>query len=282
MATVLSLAELNAYDPHEGHRRLCPLCGDAKPRDAAHRSLSFDARSGLWKCHRCGEGGRLKEFWSEKSASAPNARSVTRARLREAFALPAAAPRPTADSSLEAASPASEPLSDGLTWQEHWEQTTALAGSEGERYLMRRGIVPQVSLAAGVRFAARWFGPPAVVFPVRDLENTLVAAQGRAVRGQAKLTVGLKRNGVFFAPALKSTTLATDEASPAVFGPLDAALPAVIVVEAPIDALSLATCGFPSLALCGSSGPSWLHVACGLRRVLLATDADAPGDKTAA
>jgi DNA primase len=53
------------------------------------------------------------------------------------------------------------------------------------------------------------------------------------------------------------------------------------LVEAPIDALSLAMCGFPSLALCGTSGPSWLHLACGLRRVALAFDADEAGDAAA-
>ena len=59
------------------------------------------------------------------------------------------------------------------------------------------------------------------------------------------------------------------------------ALPAVILTEAPIDALSLAACGFPALALCGTSGPDWLHIVCGLRRVLLAFDADEAGEHAA-
>lgn len=278
MATTLSLAELDAYDPHEGQRRLCPLCGNSKPRDAAHRSLSFDARSGLWKCFRCGESGRLKEFWPEKEASFPSSRQASRARLRQAFALPAETSEQIAmNPAVETPSPTA--ASDGLSWQARWEQTTALSGSEGERYLVRRGITALVAQAAEVRFASSWFGHAAVVFPVRDLEKRLVAAQGRAVRGNAKLTAGPKRNGVFLAPALKNPISPTDDASLAVFQPLEATLPAIIIVEAPIDALSLATCGFPALALCGTSGPHWLHIACGLRRVLLAFDADEAGGR---
>lgn len=279
MARALSLAELDAYDPHEGQRRLCPLCGDAKPRDSAHRSLSFDARSGLWKCFRCGESGLLKEFWTEK-APFPQSRQASRTRLRQAFGLPEAASVPV-DEAPSPPSPVVEAPHDGLSWDERWEQTKPLLGSEGERYLMRRGIAAPVANAAGVRFAASWFGHASVVFPVRDLAGELVAAQGRAVRGNAKLTAGPKRNGVFFAPAPKSTTLPENDAPLAVFGPLDAALPAIIIVEAPIDALSLATCGFPAMALCGTSGPNWLHIACGLRRVLLAFDADEAGDRAA-
>ncbi|RZA10578.1 MAG: hypothetical protein EOP10_34540, partial [Proteobacteria bacterium] len=32
---------------------------------------------------------------------------------------------------------------------------------------------------------------------------------------------------------------------------------------------------------CGTSGPAWLHIACGLRDVALAFDADEAGDKAA-
>lgn len=287
MARALSLAELDAYDPHEGQRRLCPLCGDSKPRDSAHRSLSFDARSGLWKCFRCGEGGLLKEFWTEKPSTFQNARQASRTRLRQTFGLPEVEAAPVNETLLppvqptEVEPPVVEAPPDSLSWEERWQQTKPLAGSAGEHYLIRRGIVTPVAEAAGVCFAPSWFGHASVVFPVRDLAGELVAAQGRAVRGSAKLTAGPKRNGVFFAPAPKSTTLPVDGAPLAVFEPLDAVLPAVIIAEAPIDALSLATCGFPAMALCGTSGPSWLHIACGLRRVLLAFDADEAGDRAA-
>jgi DNA primase len=55
----------------------------------------------------------------------------------------------------------------------------------------------------------------------------------------------------------------------------------ILITEAPIDALSLATCGYAALALIGTHFPPWLPRACAWRQVLLATDADAAGDAAA-
>jgi len=53
----------------------------------------------------------------------------------------------------------------------------------------------------------------------------------------------------------------------------------VIVTEA----LSVAACGFPALALCGKSGwPQWLPMKCAFKEVLLAFDGDAVGEDGAA
>jgi len=60
---------------------------------------------------------------------------------------------------------------------------------------------------------------------------------------------------------------------------LDGAVPNIVLTEAPLDALSMALCGFPALALCGTDGPRWLHLACGLKNVALAFDADEAGDQ---
>lgn len=288
----LSLADLNAYDPHDGHRRLCPLCGDGKPRDAAHRSLSYDAHTGLWKCFRCGEAGKLREFWeAPQPQQYQPPRQQSRQRLREAFQLSAPAP-PHLPARLPQKAPEPplipetprKPLKtalngpESLSWQAHWEATTPLQGTFGEKYLARRGIPVEVAQVAGVRFAPSWFGQPSVVFPIQTRQGETIAAQGRAVRGTAKLTSGPKKNGVFFAPALKPYS---PPGTIEVFTPLDRAIPSILLTEAPIDALSLAACGFPALALCGTSGPDWLHLACGLRRVELALDADPAGDEAA-
>jgi len=57
----------------------------------------------------------------------------------------------------------------------------------------------------------------------------------------------------------------------------------IIVTEAPIDALSLAACGFPALALCGKSGlPQWLPIRCAFKEVMLCLDGDVAGEKGAA
>ena len=66
---ILTLAELRNFDPQApANRCWCPLCGEDKPRDAAHRCLSFDVTNGHWKCFRCGAGGTLREFWREKTS----------------------------------------------------------------------------------------------------------------------------------------------------------------------------------------------------------------------
>jgi DNA primase len=120
------------------------------------------------------------------------------------------------------------------------------------------------------------------VFPVRGRGGELVAAQGRRIEATAKgtpnaLTTGPKSRGAFLAPA---------HIGGRKFGPLDPRGPGVIVCEAPIDALSLAACGFPALALCGingaaTTGPAWLPLVCGLKAVYLAFDADDAGDSAA-
>jgi len=109
------------------------------------------------------------------------------------------------------------------------------------------------------------------VFPIYDEQGRLVAAQGRYIdeRDDPKTrTVGPKKEGVFlsgnFWEQVKSGA-------------------PIILTEAPIDALSLAACGFPSLALCGKSGwPTWLPVKCAFKEVVVAFDGDEAGDEGAA
>lgn len=64
-------------------------------------------------------------------------------------------------------------------------------------------------------------------------------------------------------------------------GALDAQLPALLVTEAPLDALSLAEAGYPAVAVCGTEASAWMHRASAFRRVLLAFDADEAGDRAA-
>ena len=57
----------------------------------------------------------------------------------------------------------------------------------------------------------------------------------------------------------------------------------LVLTEAPVDALSLAVCGLPSLAFCGSGMmPEWMPARCAFRSILLAFDADGAGDEAAA
>lgn len=250
----LSLADLEAFDSQApqrtGERRfLCPLCGQSKARDAAHRSLCLNTASGLWNCKRCGEKGRLRDFRDEGTTKVPRKRAQMA--LQRAFEL----------------APAADDHNDALTdFRPLWAGCQPL-GSEAVRYLERRGISRSIAELADVRFHPRWHGREALVFPFKDPSGQVVAIGGRTLLsgGIDKPASGPKKHGAFWAPWNK-------------FGPLDPDLPAIIVCEAPIDALSLAMAGFPALAIGGTSPPVWLAQKCAFRRVILGFDADEAGD----
>jgi hypothetical protein len=256
----LSLAELEAADPRPSgrgdERRFCcplPACAD-KPRDRAHQSLGANVATGLWLCHRCGARGKLTERQEPRPW-----RAARRRRAREAFALaPAPAPgraasAPGLDSMLAACVP--------------------VAGKPGEAYLFGRGIGLDRATAAGVLFAQNWYGRPAVVFPLRDRAGRLVAASGRYLDRRPPKTrvAGDRQLGVF----------ATPGAWAAPPDPL-AGPGALVLVEGPCDALALAECDAPAVALVGTAAPAWLPQAAAFRRVVVALDADAAGDAASA
>ena len=261
MNSVLSLADLESFDPQSpqsaGERRFsCPLCGQDKTKNAAHRCFCLNSNNGLFHCKRCNCKGRLKDFWPEQSKV--NRAQIAAQRLRSAFEI-----KPVAHSETEK-----------TDWIELWQAAERLGqGARHDsalRYLARRGISLQCARDNDVCFVPNWYGRPTLGFPFKDAMGQIVALAGRALRdgGLDKPASGPKKAGGFWAGALG-------------FGALDAALPAIILCEAPFDALSLAMAGYPALALGGTNAPSWLHQKCAFRRVLLAFDADLAGDAAA-
>jgi hypothetical protein len=256
----LSLADLEAFDPHPvgrgDERRFCcplPACA-AKPRDRVHRSLGVNTATGLWLCHRCGARGKLRERWEERPW-----REVRRRRVLEAFAL--------ADTPAPGHAASTAELASML------EACVPVAGTPGEGYLFRRGIGCDRMTAAGVRFARDWYGRPAVVFLLRDRAGREVAASGRYLDGRQPKTrvAGDRKLGAF--------------ATPGAWGePAGGTRPlgALVLVEGPCDALSLAECDVPAVALVGTAAPTWLPQAAAFRRVVVALDADDAGDRAAA
>ena len=281
---MLSLEELEAFDPHAPHgqrrRFCCPLCGQDKARDGAHRSLSVETSTGLGRCFRCEAGGNLRDKWQDKWCPQ---RVQARAAMRQAFGLGQA----TSSSTPEAALPAmavvpdlasGSPQLDSVppevsigSWHDQLRGLRPLARSPGQSYLKGRGLPLEVCLAARVKFSPSWLGRPAVVFPLYDEQDALVAAQGRYSDGREDpkaRTVGQKKQGAFLTGRFWEQI---KKGAP------------VIITEAPIDALSLAACGFPALALCGKSGlPTWLPIKCAFKDVVLAFDADGAGEEGAA
>lgn len=257
-ATAFSLADLETFDGHaQGsgaeRRFLCPLCGEGKPQNAAHRCLNLNAQSGVWNCKRCKATGKLTDFWTERPKLNP--RDLAQQRRRQLSRLPDETLQPVPQSAAD--------------WRDQLHGARAIDDTEAESYLRGRGVCIETARAAGVMFAPCFYGKPAVTFPICDRNGNQTGASGRYMSTHATpktRIAGTKRNGIFGAPdALKGKNGAP-----------------VIITEAPIDALSLATAGYPALALCGTNGPAWMHLACGLRRVLLAFDADEPGDEAAA
>lgn len=260
-STILALGDLELFDPRAsglvvgqggGERRfLCPFCGEGKPKDASHRSLSLNASNGVWRCHRCGEGGKVREAWEERAPLARRER--THWALARAFAVPA---RATIVEEVEEGKEGS--------WKRALCALRALNDTRGAVYLRERGLGVEAAHEAGARFSRDFLGRPAVVFPLRDLKGELQGAHGRYVDGRDRpkaRTLGDKQQSLFWT-----------------MGALNATLPALIVTEAPLDALSLAEAGYPSVALCGTQAPTWFHRLCAFRRVLLAFDADDAGD----
>jgi hypothetical protein len=256
----LSLADLERFDPRApgGHRRerrfCCPSCGTEKPFDQAHRSLAVNTATGLYFCHRCELEGKLEEWFEDRPAE-------TKAQRARAQAAAAFTGRRSAPTSTKPA-PADE---GGFDWRAAWSVADEIEPSTpGADYLSGRGIAADLAQACGVKFSARWYGRPGVLFGVRDRAGDLVAVQGRLIDGgdPKALTAGPKSEGVFSAlNAIES--------------------PVCAIVEGPVDALALAAAGLPAVALLGTSAPAWLAKALHSKHVLLATDADQVGDDCA-
>jgi DNA primase len=249
----LSVSELESFDERapggSGNRErrfCCPFCGSDKPRDAGHRSLCASLETGAYHCHRCDARGKLRDFWQERPKLSRNARALET--TRRALRLPEVPPVKACD---------------GAGWRSNLSDLQPLEGTPGAVYLTGRGLSVDLCERARVRFAPSWFGRPAAVFPSRDAGGALIGAQGRYTDGRdtpKTRTVGSA--GVFLTPFALSSEVLT-------------------ITEAPIDALSLAMAGVPSVAVFGCNLPEWFHRLRAFPRVAIATDADEPGDKAA-
>ncbi len=257
---VLSLADLESYDPHaKKHgsewRLLCVKCGDGKPRDTAHRSLALNIDTGAYLCHRCGVKGVIREKWSKPSFTPRKVR--TAAALARAFSVEPTPP-PTQEIESDSAAKLSQVLKDAVP----------IFGTDGAKYIEKRGIPIELASEANVLFSNNFYGRPAVLFPMHNQAGELVAFNGRFTDGkelQGKLktqSVGKKSYGLFATP-----------------GALEAEI--IAVCEGVFDALSLHLCGLPAVAIVGTSFPEWLPSALAFRNIFVATDDDESGVKAA-
>jgi hypothetical protein len=140
-----------------------------------------------------------------------------------------------------------------------------LIGTPGQAYVECRGIPAPLSHEAGVRYAPELAGRPAVIVPLYNRTGDLTSVHGRYIqtlRGQDKmLTIGRGDGAIGVLDGWRGDPL--------------------IIVEGLFDALSLAVCGYSSVATIGRS-VSWLRDVAAGRLVWLAFDAGRPGDAEAA
>lgn len=143
-------------------------------------------------------------------------------------------------------------------------RATTLAGSDGDRYVTRRGVSVEVAAASGLRFAVDFAGRPAVLATMRDRNERVTAVHGRYLHARScenkMLTIGYP-NGVF-----------------GVLGSWH--LDPLILVEGVFDALSLAECGIACSATVGRFAP-WLGDVAAGRVVWAGFDRGKPGDAEA-
>jgi hypothetical protein len=168
--------------------------------------------------------------------------------------------------------------------KESLQNVSNLTASASADYLENRDIPHVLGGFVGVKHTDNWrvrkndgelgeYGP-AIVFPIRDGDGKLVAAQGRKLSDKFFLTVGDRALGLF--------------------GTMCAFISEVCAVtEAPIDALTLGYAGVPTVAMCGSGGlPDWFMKERGKaarrdgmpvsRVTFIATDWDTTGEEAAA
>lgn len=265
MSEVLSLADLERHDPESPHRQperrfLCPLpacSGHQKPRE--HRSLSVKIADGIWKCHRCGSGGKLAESRTDALPVPTYVRTKRRARhdLK---------PDPTI---VEC------PLDDiRKEWLSKQPRLSSDAATPGREYLKGRGLDIEQCIAARIKYTPDFRGRCGVIFPMYGdiCCKVLGGAQIRFIDNSP----GLRRMETFQGSNMKQTLFMAPGAIPE-----DRTVPwTLCITEAPIDALSLSSAGIPAVATVGkkSALPDWImHVLKFPAFVVLAMDNDDAG-----
>jgi DNA primase len=123
----------------------------------------------------------------------------------------------------------------------------------------------QLAHDVGVRFDPDWDGRPAVIVPMRDIEGRLCSLHGRYL-----VNIGPQNKMLTIGPGGGVINVGQGWRAES-----------IILVEGLFDALSLAVCGYSSVATVGRWAP-WLPDACAGRTVWLAFDGNRPGEAEAA
>ncbi len=152
---------------------------------------------------------------------------------------------------------------DTLLSERQAQYQQAFMGSPAAAYAARRGVSPERAEAAGLGYAVHWlgWGGERLTYPLHDAKGQLVGIEGRNLEPHKNVRFdGQKGAGVFWA------------------GP-ERSFEGLHLVEGPFDALALREIGVNAVAVCGTACPEWFLKRLAFRKVWLAFDADAAGDK---
>lgn len=266
------MSALEQHDPESPHRQserrfLCPLPACSGHQNSKKdRSLAVKVADGLWNCHRCSEGGKLAEFWTDTPATATYIPSKKTSKPVHVLQ-----PDKTIDEC---------PLDDiRLDWLSKQPRLSADAAAPGREYLNLRGLDIEQCIAAKIIYAPDFRGRSGVIFPMyADIHRKVLGgAQVRFIDNHPEL----HRMETFKGSNMSQTMFMTAGAIPE-----NRNHPWFLcVTEAPIDALSLSCAGIPAVATIGrkSALPDWMMRMLKFPSfVILATDNDKAGQEMAA
>ena len=258
MSKHLSLVDLERFDSHpstrgKNHRYCCPLCGHDKPIDKNHQTLSLDSVSGAWHCFRCHAKGLLTEHHTKKAD-----------KKRTPYRMTGSVTPKTAKKTAITSVKTSVDPEEVAKYDQLLTRCAPIKGTPAEAYLRGRGItmIPEQL----VYHPNPLYIGPSVGFPLIGKDKVPAGYSFRTIEGKGKPPM-TKKDPRY-------------QASGQVFVTLNALnAPRVVIVEAPIDALSLAACGIPAIATIGTSFPDWLAGALGPNKVIfMGHDNDTSGE----
>ena len=256
MSKHLSLVDLERFDSHpstrgKNHRYCCPLCGHDKPIDKNHQTLSLDSVSGAWHCFRCHAKGLLTEHHTKKAD-----------KKRTPYRMTGSVTPKTAKKTAITSVKTSVDPEEAAKYDQLLTQCVPIKGTPAEAYLRRRGIT---------------MIPEQLVYHPNPLG--LGSSVGFPLIGKDKVPAGYSFRTIE-EKGFRIRKNPRYQASGQVFVTLNALnAPRVVIVEAPIDALSLAACGIPAIATIGTSFPDWLAGVLGPNKIVfMGYDNDEAGE----
>ncbi len=252
----ITLELLKTYDPkyktwnNNELRFFCPLpsCpSQGKKRDDAHRTFALNELSGVYHCFACKiKGNYLRNLQSQGVPLQIDWDKIRRER--------AEADRKQLDK-----------------FNREWRSVRPIQSQWAFDYLeTERRLDPDFVRSQNIFECPDYaiYGAQAVIFPICNFHGALTAMQGRYLEEQSNgMTVRTLRKtemGLYRTRGAAQSKYLT-------------------ITEAPIDSLSLAFVGVPSVAVCGSSFPIGLLLRMALdKTVIIASDYDKGGDEAAA